>query len=429
MKSGAKKLLIGLGVAAVLGVIVVASVVNRDRTEGMTVDLEEVQRQDISRIVKASGSIDPRIKVDLSTHVVGRIEHLYVEEGDEIRRGEPFLQLEQQAFLAARDDWQARLQRARTDVRRAQVELADRQLQMRRMERLTGEGIVSQERLDQAQLALTSAELALEDARESVTQARANLVKAEDDLAKTTIFAPLTGRIIDLNAEEGEVVVSGTMNNPASVIGTIADLSEILAEVDVDETEIPYVRVGQEARLEVDALPDRPYRGRVVEVGSSGYTRRQQQDVIFFRVKVLLENPDRALLPGMSVRAEINTATREDVPLVPIQAVVQRPPTELDAERPAAVPTAFDAAAGDGDREVPVVFVVRDGQAVQRAVETGISTATHVEIVRGLEAGEDVVVGPYRSLRDLDHGDAVSPEGDEEDGADGGSGEAEDRAE
>ena len=410
-----KRILIGLGVVLVLGVIVAASLVGRRGDPGVEVDLTEVERAAVTRWVKASGVIDPRVKVDLSAHVIGRIEELYVEEGDEIERGEPFLKLEQEAFLAVRDDWRARLSRAKTDVRKAQVDLDDARLKLRRMERLSGENIVSQERLEAAQLAVTSAELALDQARDAVEQARASLAKAEDDLEKTVIYAPLSGRVIELNAEEGEVVVSGTMNNPASVIGTIADLSELLAEVDVDETEIVYVEPGQTAELQVDAIPDAEYRGHVVEVGSSGFQKRAQQDAIFFKVKILLEDPDDRLRPGMSVRADVDTATHEDVPVVPIQAVVQRPPAEAETPEEA---SNLDSPV-DPDEEIPVVFVMDSGQARQRPVETGISDATRVEIVDGVEAGERVISGPYRVLRDLEHGDAVHVDEEDEESEDG----------
>lgn len=408
-----KKALLILAVVVALTVIVAGSLLRERGEEGVEVDVELVVERDITRWVKASGEIDPRVKVNISTHVVGRIERLYVEEGDWIEAGQPFLRLEQQAFLAARDDWQARLQTALTDVRQAEVNLADAELKLKRQRRLAEEGIASQEVLEAAELARTAAELRLEQAGQSVAQARANLDKALDDLSKTTIYAPLSGRVIELNAEQGEVVVSGTMNNPASVIGTIADLSEILAEVDVDETEIVYVEEGQDTELAVDALPETTYAGRVVEVGSSGYTLRAQQDVTFFKVKVLLENPDRRLRPGMSVRAEIETATHEDVRVVPIQAVVQRPPVRADVETE---PRRVDGDSGDAEvaDEVSVVFVVEDGEAVQRPVVTGISDTTHVEVRSGVETGERVVSGPYRTLRDLEHGEAVEVETPEE---------------
>jgi len=411
-----KRVLVSIAVVLVLATIVVVSIRSGGRKKGVRVYVEETALRDVTRLVKASGQIDPRVKVNISAHVIGKIEKLFVEEGDWIEAGQPFLVLETEAFLAARD--QARAQVAITDsrVRQAQIRVEDAALKLRRMERLHGEGVVSIEQLEQAQVAARSAELDLEEAREAVLQARAALTKAQDDLSKATIYAPLTGRVIALNAEQGEVVVSGTMNNPASVIGTIADLSEILAEVDVDETEVAYLERDQVTRLVVDALPERDYGGRVVEIGSSGYQRPQQPDVTFFKVKVLLDDPDPELRPGMSARAEIKTAERDDVLVAPIQAVVDRPPlaSEEASEEGDATVIASDP------QEIKVVFVVdEDDVARQRPVETGISDATHVEILAGLEAGQRVVTGPYRSIRDLEDGDPVrvrtQGEGDDED--------------
>jgi HlyD family secretion protein len=390
-----KKVLIVAGVVLVLGAVVFASMRGSRGEKGKKVYTEEVERRDISRLVKASGEIDPREKVNISAHVVGKIERLYVEEGDRIEAGRPFLDLEKEAFVAERDQWAAQVRSARTDVSRAEVALADARRKLERARTLSAQGVVSREQLEAAELEERSLRLQVQGAREAVQQAEAQLSRARDDLSKTTIYAPLSGRVIKLSAEEGEVVVSGTMNNPASVIGTIADLSEILARVDVDETEIVYVRPGQTAKLKVDAIPDRIYTGRVVEVGSSSITKPQQPDVTFFEVKLLFDKPDEDLRPGMSVRAEIDTATHKGALVIPIQAVVDRPP--LDAE-------------GEPDEdaeEIKVVFVVADGKAPQRPVKTGLSDETHVEIVSGLKPGEEVVAGPYRVLRDLRHDDAV----------------------
>lgn len=430
-----KRILAIVAVVAVLGALVAASVLRGRGERGTKVYAEAVERRDIVRVVKASGEIDPRVKVQISAHVIGRIERLYVEEGDLIERGDPFLELEPDAFLAARDQWSAQLASARTAVRQGEVDLADARVKLRRAERLAGEGILTEEALEAARLAETSAQLALEQAHEAVRQAQANLLKAEDDLEKTTIFAPLSGRVIELNAEEGEVVVSGTMNNPASVIGTIADLSELLAVVDVDETEIVEVAVGQEARVEVDAIPDHPYRGEVVKVGSSGFSTARQPDVTYFEVELLLTDADRRLRTGMSARAEIETATHRVVPVVPIQSVVERTAEEGDDGVPggengdADTVQSVDAdeAAASGD-EQKVVYLVIDGLARRRPVETGIADETHVEITRGLDGGETVVTGPYRALRDLEDGDPVevrSSDDDDDDHGDGGDDEDE----
>ncbi len=421
-----KKVLIILGVVLVLGAVVFASVRGTRRETGKKVYAEEVERREISRTVKASGEIDPREKVNISAHVIGKIEKLYVDEGDWIEAGRPFLDLEKETFVAERDQWAAQVRSARAAVQRAEVALADARRKAERARTLNEQGVLSREQLEAAEVEERSSRLRLEEAREAVLQAQANLDRVRDALGKTTIYAPLSGRVIKLSAEEGEVVVSGTMNNPASVIGTIADLSAILARVDVDETEIVHVRPGQSAALEVDAIPDRKYTGRVVEVGSSGTAKAQQPDVTFFEVKVLFDQPDESLRPGMSVRAEINTATHPQALVVPIQAVVDRPPVDPEdedakgaakgkgkgearaerAERPAGR-TGGASARGGGDEEIKVVFVVADGEARQRPVKAGISDETHVEIVSGLKPGEQVITGPYRILRELEHGDAV----------------------
>lgn len=420
-----KKGLIAAGVVAVLALIVWASLRGQRRETGVEVDVEPAERRQISRLVKSSGVVDPRVKVNLSAHVVGKIEQLLVEEGQAVEAGDPVLVLERQAFLSASQDWQARLRQARLDVEQARVDLADAELRLSRSERLADQGVVSREDLDASRLAATGAGIRLQRSEEAVRQAAANLDKARDDLAKTTVFSPLGGRVITLNAEVGETVYPATMNNPASVVATIADLSEVLAVIDVDETEVVYVELGQAAELLVDALPDRTYRGRVVEIGSSGFSRPDQPDVTFFSVKVLFVEPDPALRPGMSVRAEVITAAHGDALVVPIQSVVERPPLA-----PAGAVEAADGARDDDEaEEVQVVFVVEDGEARQRPVETGLSDETHVEIVAGLEAGEAVVAGPYRTLRDLDDGDAVRVEENETRRRRGGGEDDEEEAE
>jgi HlyD family secretion protein len=395
MKTRMKKLIIAALVVIVLGGIVFASLKAGGGDKGTKVYAEPAARRDIGQVVKASGEIDPRTKVNISAHVVGKITRLYVREGERIEKGKPFLELEKQAFQAERDRWSAQLRQAQTQVQQAEVSLADARHKLERAKRLNAEGVTATDQLEAAQLAETSARLQLDNAGQSVNQSRANLAKALDDLAKTTIFSPLSGRVVSLKAEEGEVVIPGTMNNSASVIGTIADLSEILAKVDVDETEIVSVHAGQPATVKVDALPNHAYRGRVVEVGSSGFNRPAQPDVTFFEVKILLDETGEELRPGMSVRAEIETRPAATALVVPIQAVVERSPLK--------------GAQGKDAKEEPVkvVFVIENGKGLQREVKTGISDETRVEILSGLKPGETVITGPYRSLRDLKDGDAV----------------------
>jgi HlyD family secretion protein len=388
-----KRIAIVVAGLLVLGGVLVASLKAGGGKKGVRVYAEAAARRDLQQVVKATGEIDPRVKVNISAHVVAKIEKLFVNEGDWIAKGKPFLMLEQNVFVADRDQWAAQLRSAETAVRQKEVALADAAAKLHRAERLYAGGFFTAEQQENAQLAERSARLQVDEARDLVSQDRANLERAETDLRKTIIYAPISGQVIALSAKEGEVVVSGTMNNAASVIGTIADMSEVLAEVDVDETEIVQVRLGQRASLKVDALPNRVYHGRVTEVGSSGYGRPSQPDVTFFKVKLLLDDSDRQLRSGMSVRAEIVTQTDKGALVVPIQAVVERAP--------------LAAAPGREAAEVKVVFVVDGGKARQREVRTGISDETHVEITAGLRPGDQAVTGPYRSLRDLKDGDPV----------------------
>lgn len=387
-------LLVLLGVAATAAYFAIKST-----GKETAVYLHTVEPSDLREVVKASGEITARTKVNISSHVIAKIERLLVQEGDEVQAGQPFLVLEKEAFTAIRDDWASRLALARNEVEQARIGLADAELKAERARRLAAEGIQAREQLEAAELALNSSRLRLKGAEEQVIQAQANLTKAEDDLGKTTLYAPLSGRVVSLQAEEGEVVVSGTMNNPASVIATIADLSEILAEVDVDETEIVRIISGQSATLIVDAVTGRRFEGRVVEVGSSGYSRPQNPDVTFFRVKILLADPEVSLRPGMSVRADIRTAEQQGALVVPIQAVVRRPREGGSSGEAKGRDAAED--------EVEVVFVVLDGKAVQTPVETGIADETSVEIRSGLSRGAVVVTGPYRALKALKDGEAV----------------------
>ena len=211
-----RKWILIAGGALLLALIVGVSLRGRGGRDAVRVYAEPVVQRDITQTVKASGQIHPRVKVNISAHVIGKIEKLFVRDGDPIRAGDPFLQLERVAFLAARDDSRAGLAMAETELEQSEVALADQRVKLARAERLHADAIASKETLESARLQTSSAELRVKAAREGVTQGRAMLEKAEDDLRKTTIFSPLTGRVIALNAEQGEVVVSGTMNNPAA---------------------------------------------------------------------------------------------------------------------------------------------------------------------------------------------------------------------
>ena len=406
-----KKPLIVIGVLAILALVIWASL--RDSgPRGTEVEVQAAELRTISSRVKATGEITPEKRVDISAKVVGEIINLPVVEGQEVRDGQLLLEIERDLYEAARNQARAAVRQAEVSVRRQEVQLADARRNMRRTKELIADGLVSQEALDAAQLGLDTAMVEVEAQQHAVEQYRSALQRAEDDLARTTIRSPMDGTVIQLNAEQGETVVPGSTNLPGSVIMTVADMSVLLAEVEVSEVDVVNVALGQEAEVKVDALGTEPQKGHVVEIATSG-RRDPAQGTIRFRVKVALDEPDPALRPAMTAKVDILTATSKDTLTAPIQAVVKR---TLDDEGEEVKGTA-----AKGIEESEVVYVITDGEASIRSVETGISDELYVEIVNGLTDGDEVIIGPYRTLKNLHAGDAVKTEekkDDKEDSAD-----------
>ena len=395
-----KKALIVIGALVVLALVVWASL--RDSgPKGTEVEVQAAEFRTVSSRVKATGEITPEKRVEISAKVVGEIINLPVVEGQEVRSGQLLLEIERELYEAARNQARAALRQAEVSVRRQEVQLADARRNMRRTQELIADGLVSQEALDAAQLALDTAMVEVEAQQHAVEQYRSALQRTEDDLARTTIRSPMDGTLIQLNAEQGETVVPGTTNLPGSVIMTIADMSVLLAEVEVSEVDVVNVELGQEAEVTVDALGTEPQKGHVVEIATSG-RRDPTQGTIRFNVKVALEDPDPALRPAMTAKVDILTATSENVITAPIQAVVKR---KLDKEG-----EEVRGSAAKGIEESDVVYVIEDGEASAVVVETGISDELYVEIVGGLAEGQEVIIGPYRTLKNLHAGDAVKPE-------------------
>jgi HlyD family secretion protein len=395
-----KKPLIVTGVLAVLALVVWASL--RDSGQrGTEVEVQAAEIRTISSRVKATGEITPEKRVDISAKVVGEIINLPVVEGQEVRSGQLLLEIERDLYEAARNQAQAAVRQAEVTVRRQEVQLADARRNLRRANELIADGLVSQEALDAAQLALDTAAVELEAQKQAVEQYRSALQRAEDDLARTTIRSPMDGTVIQLDAEKGETVVPGSTNLPGSVIMTIADMSVLLAEVEVSEVDVVDVELGQEAEITVDALGENTQKGDVVEIATSG-RKDQALGTIDFAVKVEIDDPDPSLRPAMTAKVDILTSTRENTLTVPIQAVVKR---TLDDDG-----NEIKGTAAKGAEDSDVVYVIAEGKAAVRAVETGISDELYVEIIAGLTDGEEVIIGPYRTLKNLHAGDAVKQE-------------------
>jgi HlyD family secretion protein len=400
-----KKTLIAVGAVAVLALIVWASL-REVGPRGTDVEVQAAERRTLSSRVKATGEITPEKKVEISAKVVGEIISLPVVEGQEVIAGQLLVEIERDLYEAARNQARAALRQAEVSVRRQQVRLADAERNLRRVRELRADGLVSQEVLDGAQLAVDTVEVELEASLHTVDQYASALKRTEDDLARTTIRSPMDGILIQLDVEQGETVVPGSTNLPGSVMMTVADMSRLLAEVEVSEVDVVDVELGQKAEVKVDALGTEPQQGQVVEIATSG-RRNPAQGTIRFAVKIALEDPDPSLRPAMTAKVDILTATREDALTVPIQAVVKRKLDDDDEVR---------GTSGRALDDTDVVYMVNAGRAHARRVETGISDDLHVEITDGLGEGDEVVVGPYRTLKNLHADDRVrlKDAGDEE---------------
>jgi HlyD family secretion protein len=393
-----KRAAIGIAVLALIGAIVYFSIRGRG-DEAEKVYAEPAHAQKVEAVVTAPGEIDPKFKVNISAHVIGKIEHLYFNEGDLVTKGQKLIELERPAFIAARDSVRAQLAARRVEVVRAKAALATAQQAYDRAQSLKAQGIQAQEAFDQARQALDNARAGYESAQQGVQQASAAIVQAETDLSYTTITSPTTGKVVQLNTREGEVVIPGTMNNPGSVLAVVADMSQILVEAEVGETEVVGIKLGQPAKVHVDAIPDKEYAGHVSEIGSSAAARAGSGSGLrYFKVKIAIDDADERLRPGMTSQVSIVTSTQPNALTVPIQSVVERVPgAKKDDEE-------------KDDANVPkkkYVFVVENKVAKQREVTTGISDATRVAIMSGLKPGEQVVTGPFRVLKLLFDGDAV----------------------
>jgi HlyD family secretion protein len=391
-----KRIFMVAAVVVVLGAVVWASLASSGE-RGNVVEVEKAERRDLVARVKASGTINPKTKVEIQSKVIGEIVALPVREGDAVTAGQVVLQIEPQLYQAARDQAKAALEQTVVALERARAELANAELEFGRLLSLHREGVVSQEMLDRARLARDTAAVAVRAQEKTIRQAQSAYQRSVDDLERTTIRSPMDGTVTALNVEKGETAVMGTMNFPGSVLMVIGDLKEMIAEVEVAESEVVSLAVGQNATVIADALPGVEMPGTVIEIAASG---SKQVDVVRFKVKVALRHWDTRLKPGMTAKAEIVTARAEGVVSVPQQAVQTR---WLAAD-------GKEVARREGDttqREVSVVYLRDGGKALRRKVVTGIHDEIWVEIKEGLTGGEEVITGPYRVLRALKDGDAV----------------------
>lgn len=404
-----KAVWIAVVVVLLVAVFIVANV-RQDRSKQIEVQTEKVLRRNIVEVVTASGSIRPKRMVSVSASQMGTVVDLAVSEGNEVREGDFLLQIDPVQYTQTVERLRAATSSSQAEVRLAEANLQQAVQERERIHNLRNNDLASSQEMLKADTNLNVAMARKESAIGILHQQEASLRKAEHDLSLTTIRAPMTGVVVELNVEEGETAIVGTMNNPGTVLLTIADLSELEAEVEVDETDVVGLRVGMEAKIVIDSYPDTSFSGTVTEIGNSALRRIQSTESVDFKVVVTLKDPVPGAKPGLSATADIIVAFREKALSVPIQSLTIRPvkpegEEEMDEEVEEILDD--DPTVGKKRSEREGVFVIRDREATFVPTVTGIAGDRFFEVISGVEENDLVVSGDFQAIRDLEDGDKV----------------------
>jgi HlyD family secretion protein len=409
---------------------------------GTLITVEAIQKRDLEAIVSASGKIEPKKTVNISAQTMGRVTRLGVQEGDRVKTGQFLLQIDPvnaeaqvRRDVAAVAGAQTSLEQARVSLQSATANLDVARQNLKRQQELWTAGLTTRETLERAQAEvevresdLKAREQEIKTRETQLSQQEAGLAASRHTLAQVRFEAPFDGIVTRRNVEEGENVVIGTMNNAGTVLMTVADMSTIEAEVEVDETDIPYVQMGQVAKIEIDAIAGRTFTGRVTEIGNSPIQATgtgQQRTATNFKVTITIDGQIAEVRPGFTCTAEITTATRKNVIAVPIQSMTvrellydekgnvvhePRPPRPRFRFGPAAPATPAappELKPGQKREEVEGVFLMKDGKATFVLVKTGIAGERYLEVLEGLKEGDQVITGPFDSVRGMYEGDPV----------------------
>jgi HlyD family secretion protein len=448
-----KKALIILAVV-IVGAAVVGANFYFKRQTGISVNAEALRNRDLESLVSASGKIQPKTQVNISANTTGRVTRLAVEEGQRVKAGQFLLEIDPrslegqlqrgEASVAAAESSLAQsrtnVEQARTSVEQAQTQLELARQTLKRQQDLWKDGLTTKQELERAEndVKVREADVKsresdvkariqdIQTREQQIKQEQAGLATTRYNLNQVILNSPIDGLVTRRNIEQGETAVMGTMNNAGTVLLTIADMSVLEAEVEVDETDIPTVSLGQVAKITIDAVPDRTFKGHVTEIGNSPIqstttgNNTGQRQATTFKVKVTIDEEVPDVRPGFTTTAEITTATKSGVVAVPIQALTVRemlfndkgdlvheaPPKKGRSVEPT-VSASNEPPPGHTRKETEGVFVLRNGRAVFVPVKIGIAGEKYFEVVSGPKAGDQVITGPFANVRTLADGEEV----------------------
>src|SRR5438094_4868953 len=431
-----RNILITVGVVVVGGALVGANLWFK-KDKGVTVTTEAIKTRDLDAVVSASGKIQPKRLVQISADAPGRVVNLAVNEGDRIKKGQFLLQIDPKSLRTRVDSGtasveaaQASLEQMRQSVETTKVQLEQARQNLARQQGLWRQQLTTREALDRAENDMKGAQSSLVEREKQanaqssrIAQERATLESSRYDLSKVRIESPIDGIVTRRNIQEGETAVVGTMNNPGTVLLQLADMAVIQAEVEVDETNLPHIQIGQIGKISIDAIPDKSFKGHVSEIGNSPIQATAASagtQATNFKVVVILDEPVPEARPGFTCTADITTATRKNVTSVPIPAVavreliydangqiVKQPRDEKRPRGVEPVAAASEPKPGQTRKETEGVFVIHDTKAEFVPIKMGIAGDKYFEVLNGLKAGDLVITGPYNSVRGLKDGDQV----------------------
>jgi HlyD family secretion protein len=404
-----KHILLGLLAVVVVAVVGVTALGRGRGDDELPVEVAAVDRSTVVQTVTATGKIQPMVQVNISADVSAKIIRLGVDEGDWVEKGALLVELDRERYLAEVESQEANLSAAQAQANLARENMVKAEKDFERSRQLFDRSLESQAALDTMYASAEVEKARYQSARDQVEQAKAAVRQSRDALSKTTIYAPMAGTISALNKEVGEIALGSQFQE--DVIMVVSNLQGMEALVDVDENDIVLVSVGDEATIEVDALPDVKFKGEVTEIANSAKISGQgsSDQKTEFEVKIAVLDPGTQLRPGMTASAEVVTEVRESCLGVPIQSVTVRTMEQLGVAKGAGgSEDGTPRFLPDDEGFVEVVWVIEDGIAKARQVKTGIQSDTHIEILEGLAETEQVVVGTYRAIsRDLKDGVAV----------------------
>jgi HlyD family secretion protein len=392
----------------VAAVIVVAMIARGRGDKPMAVQTAKADRQKIVQKVSATGKIQPKTKVDISADVSGKIEKLAVVEGQWVEKGAFLIGLARDRYAAAVESAVANVSASEANAALVHENLTRTQNEFERSKSLLSNGLESKSAAEAKQSEYMVEVARYKAAQDAISQARAALKQARDDLSKTVIYAPMAGTISALNKEQGEIALGSQFQK--DVILVIGDLTQMEAQVNVDENDVGSIAVGQKAEIQVDALPDRTLNGVVSEIANSANTSGNgtTEQKTEFAIKISITDPPKDLRPGMTASADVMTKTEDKALSVPIQSVAVRSIDQL-AKKGEKRSDAEKRYKADKDGFAEIVFCIEGGKAVAKQVKTGIQSESLIEILDGLKEGDEVVTGSYRAIsKDLVNGAVVT---------------------